>query len=400
MATVTRDVQPQAQIATGTAAERRLGGVLRSIVADETVSFRVQFPSGYAVEFGRERPDFQLEIGDAQGLRAIRSMDELQICEAYMDGHLNIEGDIRKAIALREHLRENNVWITAWRYLQPILHGRTKSNAQWVSAHYDADHLHLHFLDREYHTYTPGVFEAEDEPLERASERKMRLAFEGLGLKPGDRVLEPGPGWGSFMRYATRRGVYVKGITLSRHQMAYVNEQIAKDGWSADVEYMDFFKYEPQEKFDAIILNGVVEELRDFPAVMERLARWVKPGKRVYVDFMAATQHFVFPAFVSKYVYRGAVCRVYMPRFVDAVTNSPLQMLRVDNDRRNYYLTAKHWFENFERNRELVREKFGERTYRLYRLYLGGTVNMLDHPTHFTTAYRVLLQMPTDWRPL
>lgn len=68
----------------------------------------------------------------------------------------------------------------------------------------------------------------------------MRLAFEGLGLKPGDRVLEPGPGWGSFMRYATRRGVYVKGITLSRHQLEYVKTAIATEGWSADIEYQDF----------------------------------------------------------------------------------------------------------------------------------------------------------------
>jgi cyclopropane-fatty-acyl-phospholipid synthase len=59
---------------------------------------------------------------------------------------------------------------------------------------------------------------------------------------------------------------------------------------------------EHDEQFDAIVLNGVIEELRDFPAVMERLARWVKPGKRVYIDFMAATEHSRFPAFISKYV--------------------------------------------------------------------------------------------------
>jgi cyclopropane-fatty-acyl-phospholipid synthase len=176
-----------------------------------------------------------------------------------------------------------------------------------------------------------------------------------------------------------------------------VKAAIAAENWTADIQYKDFFEYEPDEQFDGIVLNGVIEELRDFPAVMERLARWVKPGKRVYLDFMAATEHFRFPAFISKYVYRGAVCRVYMPRFVEAVTNSPLQMLSVYNDRRNYYLTARHWFENLERNRDQVRDRFGELPYRLYRLYLGGTVNMLDDPDHFTTAYRVLLERPTDY---
>jgi cyclopropane-fatty-acyl-phospholipid synthase len=75
-------------------------------------------------------------------------------------------------------------------------------------------------------------------------------------------------------------------------------------------------------------------------------------------------------------------------------------MLGVHNDRRNYYLTARHWFENLERERDAVRARFGEAMYRLYRLYLGGTVNMLDHPTHFTTAYRIFLERPGDWRPL
>jgi len=386
------------QTATGTASERRLADLLHSTVRTDAISFRIQFPSGYAASIGIREPDFELQICNGRGLRAVQSMDELRICEAYMDGDLNLEGDLRSALELRGHLKDSNVWVTMWRYIQPMLYGRQKCNAEWVSAHYDADNVHLYFLDSTYHTYTSGVFEDEQEPLEVASERKLRLAFEGLGLKPGDRVLEPGPGWGSFIRYATQRGVYVKGITLSRHQLEHVNNLITTQHWSADVQYIDFFDYEPNEQFDAIVLNGVVEELRDFPAVMERLARWIKPGKRVYLDFLAATKHFVFPSFMSKYVYRGAVCRVHLPRFVDAATRSPFEILAIYNDRRNYYLTAKHWFENLENNREHVRTRYGERMYRLYRLYLGAARHMLENPTHVTTAYRVFLEMPADYQ--
>ena len=386
-----------ARTAAGTRAEHRLARLIGFAVGPESIPFRVRFPSGYALQLAAGAAEFELDIQDRAGLRAVVSLDELQICEAYMDGHLDFNGDIRTAIRLRTGLRDQSRWITLWRHVQPWLAGRSKCNAEWVAAHYDADHLHLHFLDEAYQTYTPGVFEDEKESLEAASERKMRLAFEGLGLKPGDRVLEPGPGWGSFMRYAVRRGVHVSGITLSRHQLEHVKAAIAAENWTADIQYKDFFEYEPGEQFDAIVLNGVIEELRDFPAVMERLARWVKPGKRIYLDFMAATEHFRFPAFISKYVYRGAVCRVYMPRFVEAVTNSPLQLVSVHNDRRNYYLTARHWFENLERHRDQVRDRFGERTYRLYRLYLGGTANMLDDPDHFTTAYRVLLERPANY---
>ena len=72
--------------------------------------------------------------------------------------------------------------------------------------------------------------------------------------------------------------------------------------------------------------------------------------------------------------------------------------MRIDNDRRNYHLTAQHWFDNFERNRTAIRERFGERAYRMYRLYLAGMPQMLDCETHLTTAYRVMLELPADAR--
>src|SRR5262249_20794427 len=154
------------------------------------------------------------------------------------------------------------------------------------------------------------------------------LAFEGLGLKANDRILEVGFGWGSFLRYATRRGVHVTGITLSRHQLAYVTENLVnKEGLAADLIYTDFFEYEPEEKFDGIVMIGVIEELADFDGVMQRIWKWLKPGKRVYIDFMAATQDFVFPSFVTKYIYQGITCRVYMPKFIEAVTHSPFELL-------------------------------------------------------------------------
>jgi len=141
---------------------------------------------------------------------------------------------------------------------------------------------------------------------------------------------------------------------------------------------------------------GVIEELADYPRALAQVARMVKPGGHVYLDFMAATRDFVFPAFISKYIYQGETSRVYLPKFVAAATRSPFEIVSIDNDRRNYYLTAQHWFENFERNRTVVREQFGEKTYRMFRLYLAGVPEMMDARTHLTTAYRVMLELPED----
>jgi cyclopropane-fatty-acyl-phospholipid synthase len=379
-------------------AEPRFEAWLRGVTGERpTVPFSVKLPDGRVAAVGDTSPRFEITIANDRGLRALESLDELSIAEAYMDGDLDFKGSMRDVIHLREALNDQNVWITAWRRAQPLLLGWTKSHEQWVQNHYDANNIQLFYVDRAYNTYTPGVFESEDEPLEVASERKHRLAFEGLGLKAGDRILEVGFGWGSFLRYAARRGVHVTGLTLSKHQLAHVSENLlAKERLAADLVYTDFFDYEPTEKFDAIVMVGVIEELADFAGVMERIWRWLKPGKRVYIDFMAATEDFVFPSFVTKYIYQGITCRVYMPRFVDAVTKSPFELLAVHNDRRNYYLTAKRWYENYEANAEAIRTQYGERTYRMFRMYLAGAAHMLDHPSHLSTAFRVFLELPAD----
>lgn len=381
-------------------AERRLEDQFRRALGpNPVVPFALELPSGRIVEIGASSPRFRCVVRSARGLSALTSFDELAVAEAYMDGDIDIDGSMRDALDLREMFDDQNILITAWRRIEPIVRGRRESNTKWVQNHYDADHVQLYYVDRDYNTYTPGVFEREDEPLEVASERKHRLAFEGLGLKAGDRILEVGFGWGSFLRYAARRGVHVTGLTLSRHQLEWVKSNIlAKEGLDADLIYTDFFDYAPKEneKFDAIVMIGVIEELADFEGVMQRIWRWLKPGKRVYIDFMAATLDFVFPSFVSKYIYQGGTCRVYLPKFVEAATRSPFEIVEIHNDRRNYYLTAKQWYERYEESADDVRAKYGEKTYRMFRIYLAGAANMLDHPSHLTTAYRVFLEVPTD----
>jgi cyclopropane-fatty-acyl-phospholipid synthase len=376
--------------------ESRLRGALRP---SPSVPFDFTFPSGRVASVGDAPPRFRVLVRNGKGLRALASFNELAITEAYMDGNIDIEGSMRDALHLRYLLEDQDLWITLWRRIQPILEGRTRSNEQWVQNHYDAHNIQLHYLDRAYNTYTPGVFERDDETLEVASERKHRLAFEGLGLKAQDRILDVGFGWGSFLRYATRRGVHVTGLTLSRHQLAYVKETLVdKEGLPADLLYADFFEYEPKEQFDGIVMIGVIEELADFAGVMQRIWKWLKPGGRVYIDFMAATQDFRFPSFITKYIYQGITCRVYLPKFIEAVTRSPFELLSVANDRRNYYLTAKSWYERYEESAEEVRRRHGERTYRMFRMYLAGAADMLDDPSHLTTAFRVFLELPADHR--
>lgn len=133
--------------------------------------------------------------------------------------------------------------------------------------------------------YTPGLFESEDDTLETSTRRKYDFAFEQLRLREGDEVLDVGHGWGGFLQYCCGRGVRGQGIILSKDQFGYVTDLIRERGLDAQVLYQDFFTYQPGRRFDAISMMGVIEDLSDYPRVMERLAELVKPGGRIYLDF-------------------------------------------------------------------------------------------------------------------
>src|SRR5207237_7751513 len=139
------------------------------------------------------------------------------------------------------------------------------------------------------------------EPLEPAADRKLAGAFEGLGLKPGQHLLEVGSGWGGMLRYSAKRGVRVTGITLSRRQKEYVEKLIAGEKLSAEVRYQDFFTFRPAERFDAISMMVVIEDLSDYRKVIRMLSAWVKPGVRVYLDFSSSLNRFYTHSVVIQY---------------------------------------------------------------------------------------------------
>ncbi|MBM4244328.1 MAG: methyltransferase domain-containing protein [Deltaproteobacteria bacterium] len=378
--------------------EGTLISLLRRTLGEQPpISWQLRLPSGSTVRFGAQEPAFAVAIRDDAGMAALRSLDELRLCEAYMERHLDLDGDLRAVVALRSHLTDASRWIGLWRRLEPLLVGRTRARARWVQHHYDADDIQLAFVEQSYNAYTPGVFEHDDEPLEDATERKLRLAFEGLGLRAGDRLLDVGFGWGPFVRYAGRRGVHVTGLTLSRQQLAFVQRAVV-DAERLPVRLLleDFFAHRPAAPYDAITVCGAIEELADYRGVMARLAAWLVPGGRAYFDFLSARADFVLPAFVSKHVFRGGTSRVYLPRLIEAVISSPLELCSLLDDRRNYQRTSRHWYERLEERRDAIRSRHGEHAYRLFRLYLAGTEAMLADPSYFAGAYRMLLELPAD----
>lgn len=357
-------------------------------------SFRVHTPGGDVMNVGRGAPEFEIRIHNENGMRALQSAHELRIADAYVRGDIDIEGDIVKAMWLRNFLSDRSVWLKIWRRLQPMLVGREKLNPDWIAKHYDSKNVQLLALDQDYFAYTPGIYLTDDDTLEESSQRKYEFAWESLRLKPGMELLEIGCGWGGMTRFCASRGVKVTGITLSKDQLGFTRGIIEKHNLDAEAHYQDFFTYQPGRRFDAISCMGVIEDLSDYPRVMTRYAELLKPGARAYLDYAAGKVPFGTSSFITKYVWPGTFRMVYVPELLEAIDKSDIQLVGLYNDRHNYHLWARNGQRRWEQNRAKVIDQAGVEIYRLFNLLFAGTSGVMNDPAQTVTAYRMVLELP------
>jgi cyclopropane-fatty-acyl-phospholipid synthase len=351
--------------------------------------------NGSARKLGPGDPVFDLYVHNEAGERALGSLNELLIAEAYMRGDLDLEGDVVRAMWFRSLLGDSR-WLKLWGRLQALLWGRLKMNPGWIAKHYDMGNVQLHAIDTVHRAYTPGIWDSADDTLETSAGKKFGFAFSSIHARPGQRVLDVGCGWGGFTHYCAERGVRVTGLTLSRDQHAYTTRLIAEKGLDAEALYQDFFTYRPERRFDGVTMMGVIEDLSDYDWVMRRLWELVAPGGRVYLDFAAGKVPFATSGFVNKHVWPGTFRMVYMPELMRAIDEARIDLVGVYDDRRNYHLWAKHGHERWIAEKDRVVRESSLETWRLMRLLSAGTAGVMNDPRHDVTAYRMVLEVPAD----
>ncbi len=381
--------------ASATIYDRILRRIQKQLANRVKTPFEIRLWGGRVYRFGEGEPAVGILVQDRKGLAALGRLDELGICEAYMAGSLDVVGDMLRFVGLRRVLSDSHRLDYLWCRIAPWIVGRFTTNRQAIAAHYEFDNeFYLQFLDNSTRCYSQAVFERDDESLETAQSRKLTFAIESCGLKPGDRVLDVGGGWGSFTEHAGRRGIHVTSLTISQHSERFLKDLIQRHKLPAEVLNQDFLTHEPCEPYDAIVILGVMEHLPDYPAVLQRLQRLLKPGGRVYLDASAFREKYVKPTFVSRYIFPGDHSYFCLQDFLAAAAKTSLDVLTVYNDRHSYYLTCKAWAENLEAMRDEIIRRWGEALYRRFRLYLWGSAFAFRNRD--MEAYRVLLELPRE----
>ena len=168
-----------------------------------------------------------------------------------------------------------------WRRIAGGLRHSKVRDAEAIHHHYDVSNTFYEWVLGPSMTYTCACYPSADASLEEAQENKYRLVFEKLRLKPGDRLLDVGCGWGGMVRYAARRGVKATGVTLSREQTSWAQQAIAEQGLSelAEVRYGDYRDI-AESGFDAVSSIGLLEHIgvRNYPSYFRFLQSRMRPG--------------------------------------------------------------------------------------------------------------------------
>lgn len=362
--------------------ERTLLSLLKSRLAGPHLRpFELKGLDGSIHRFGDQRgdPAFQLHSRTKRGMRALASLDQLAIAEAYVNGDVDFSGDFLAALDLRQFFTDHHPLHRAWGFLRTLLYGRAKIERTLVPRHYDRGNgFYLAFLDKKHRMYSHAVYTSEDETLEQAAERKLEYIREVCRLKPGSRVLDVGAGWGSFAQYAASRGIHVTMLTISHEQKKYLTE-LCSHGLPGDLHlaFESVYAHQPPEPYDAIVILGVMEHLPDYPSLLARLDQLLKPHGRVYMCFCAIRKKYAMSTVTYRHVYQGNQSPVVLPELVAAAQASPFELIEVHNDRHSYFLTLRAWARNLEAAHDDVSRHFGEAAYRLFRMYLWATAHAM-----------------------
>jgi cyclopropane-fatty-acyl-phospholipid synthase len=280
-----------------------------------------------------------------------------------------------------------------WRRIaEGLRHSRTR-DAEAVHHHYDVSNTFYERVLGPSMTYTCACYPRADATLEDAQENKHRLVFEKLGLKPGDRLLDVGCGWGGMVRYAARHGVKAVGVTLSKEQAAWGTNKIADEGLAdwAEVRFGDYRDL-PESGFDAVSSIGLTEHIgvANYPAYFRFLKAKLRTGALLLNHCITRPNNRAGPSaggFIDRYVFPDGEL-TGSGRIITEAQDVGLEVLHEENMRHHYALTLRDWCRNLVDHWDEAVEEVGLPTAKVWGLYMAGS--RLGFETNVVQLHQVL----------
>tara|TARA_B100001029_G_C15035903_1_gene440112 strand:- start:20 stop:1210 length:1191 start_codon:yes stop_codon:yes gene_type:complete len=331
----------------------------------------------------KEKP-ITLKILDKSLHSKLLILPDLYFGEAYTNGSIVIEnGTLTEFLdlALKNIGRgETNSFNAAinkirgtYRFLTNFnIKKKSKSN---VAHHYDiSEKLYDLFLD-EKRQYSCAYFKKDNDTLEEAQNNKIDHIIKKLNLKPNQKVLDIGSGWGTLaLEIAKKSKCEVIGVTLSENQYKFSIEKAKANGLENQVQFRLTDYRDLNEKFDRIVSVGMFEHVgrKFYSTYFNSVSKLLNEDGVALIHTIGSVNPPRAPhPWITKYIFPGG----YTPSLsevVKPIENSGLMLSDIEVWRMHYCHTLRNWKERFLSKREQVLEMFDEKFFRMWEFYLAG----------------------------
>ncbi|WP_428421717.1 class I SAM-dependent methyltransferase [Methylibium sp.] len=361
------------------------------------VRTRLELPGGIAV--GAEHAAVVLRLLDARLMPLLALGQVGRLAQAYVEGQLQIDGTMRDLAEVAAALIPGDPtllddaagparwWSRLRRTSRSLAKHRPRRDREQIEFHYDVSNdFYALWLDPR-RVYSCAYWPEGVSTLAAAQEAKLELLCRKLMLRPGERLLDVGAGWGALLLWAAERhGVRAHGITLSRQQHAHVRRLIAERGLAnrVSIALCDYRDVPEQSDgggpYDKIASIGMFEHVgrAQLLPYFRKLRRLLKPGGLLLNHGITAggLHNEQLGAgigdFVERYIFPGGEL-VHVSHVMAAMAEAGLETLDVENLRPHYARTLWAWSDALEAQLDTARGLTSERVVHAYRLYLAGS---------------------------
>ncbi len=326
-------------------------------------------------QIGQGEPAFSVVVRQIPKVKELMTSTSLVLGEAYMDGDIQVEGELYPA--LRHFMGQMGKFSTDTKVLGKLMFPSMskKNQKKEVCSHYNIGNEFYRLWLDETLSYSCGYFQTETNTLYEAQCQKADRILEKLYLKKGMTLCDIGCGWGYLLlRAAKRYQVQGVGITLSEEQKKVFEEKI-KEEHLEDVLRVELLDYRDLPKlsrcFDRVVSVGMVEHVgrENYGQYMECVQQVLKPGGLFLLHFISALKEYPGDAWMKKYIFPGGVVPS-LREMLQIAGELGYYTLDVESLRRHYSQTLLRWNENFQKHRSRITEMFDERFARMWELYL------------------------------
>jgi cyclopropane fatty-acyl-phospholipid synthase-like methyltransferase len=308
--------------------------------------------------------------------------------EAYMAEKIDFKQDVYEVMLRRNQLFAFSfTWGDVKFYFreflgQNVTHSEASDKGD-IAHVYDRGNDFYNWFLGESMTYTSGIFRDPEESLEVAQDRKLETICQYVQMKPGDKHLDIGCGWGPMITYAAQHyGTHSTGITLAKEQAAWATERAARAGVSDKVRIIvDDYRNLPSEKFDKITCLEMAEHvgIKNFQKFLLQVRSMLKDDGIFYLQIAGLRRSWqyedlVWGLFMAKYIFPGADASCPLGFVTSQAERAGFEVHRVENCGVHYAVTIYKWYENWKKNEAAIVEKYGQRWFRMWMMFLSWSV--------------------------